>query len=133
MLDSDKYKIGLEGEDYFRNYLKSIGASFGQIDIIFKIDNKWYSVEVKHQEMFEAPPFDGHGLPIWQIKFRMEFYEATGVIPLFVVLDKKTKVMYYNTLINLEKGEKFTTKNSKRVIYPIENFKVIEYQLKKIA
>lgn len=126
--DIEKIKEGFYGENVVREYLKKQDdCYFGQLDMIAKIKGKWYSIEVKHQDMFEAPPFDGHGLPIWQVKTRISLYEEMGIIPLFFVLDKKTKILMYNTLMELEKGKKFLTNKKNRVIYPIESFKEITY------
>lgn len=120
-------KLGFEGESRVRKYLNKVNNCFyAQLDIIAKIDDIWYSIEVKHQAMFKAPPFNGHGLPEWQIKTRLKLFHDTGIIPLFFVLDKKTQVLMYNSLINLEAGKKFTTGKKKRVIYPLENFLIIE-------
>ena len=126
--DIEKIKDGFVGERIVRNYLiNQENCFFGQLDMIANINNEWYSIEVKHQEMFESPPFDGHGLPVWQVKTRIKLYKDTGVIPLFFVLDKNTKVLMYNSLLNLEKGRKFQTGKKSRVIYPIENFIKIDY------
>lgn len=121
--DLDKIKEGFLGEQIVRDYLiAQDDCFFGQLDMIANIKKQWYSIEVKHQEMFTSPPFDGHGLPVWQVKTRMQLHKDTGVIPLFFVLDKQTKVLMYNSLINLEKGRKFKTGKKSRVVYPIENF-----------
>lgn len=121
-------KEGFEGEAVVRQFLIDMpDCTFAQLDMIAKIKGKWYSIEVKHQEAFKSPPFDGHGLPVWQVKKRIELYDEFGIIPLFFVLDKDTKVLMYNSLISLEKGEKFITGKKKRVIYPINNFKEINY------
>lgn len=123
----EEIKAGLHGEQIVRDYLKTIpNCEFAQLDLIAKIDDYWYSFEIKHQDMFEAPPFDGHGLPIWQVDMRMKLFRETGIIPLFFVLDKQRKVLIYNSLINLERGNKFVTGRKSRVIYPIENFKFIK-------
>lgn len=127
--DLEKIKEGFEGEGIVRNYLKTVpNCTFAQLDMIATINNKWYSIEAKHQEMFVAPPFDGHGLPTWQVKTRVRLYRDLGVIPLFFVLDKNTKELFYNSLITLEAGRRFVTGRKSRVIYPIENFKTIDYE-----
>lgn len=124
--DLKRIKEGFEGEKVVRNYLKTISnCTFAQLDMIAVIDDKWYSIEAKHQEMFKSPPFDGHGLPIWQVETRIRLYKDTGIIPLLFVLDKNTKELIYNSLLILENGKKFITGRKSRVIYPIENFKVI--------
>lgn len=126
--DIDKIKQGFYGEELVRNYLINQKCKFSQIDIIALINDVYYSIEIKHQEPFRAPPFDGHGLPVYQKNFRIKLYEKTGIVPLFFVLDMSDKNLYYNSLLNLEKGNKFITGVKKRVIYPIENFKTIDYK-----
>lgn len=124
--DIEKIKEGFKGEKLVRDFLiRQRNCKFAQLDMIAKIKDQWYSIEVKHQEMFKAPPFDGHGLPTWQVETRVQLYRELGVIPLFFVLDKETGVLMYNSLINLEDGEKFVTGKKSRVIYPIDNFKII--------
>lgn len=125
--DLHKIKEGFAGEKVVRDYLKKVpNCRFTQIDIMANIDDKWYSIEVKHQDPFMPPPFKGHGLPIWQVKSRLKLYEDTGIIPLLFVLDKKSSLLYYQSILKLESGHKFKTKKSNRIIYPIENFKVID-------
>ncbi len=126
-IDHDKIKEGFIGEAIVRDYLKKKGCKFTQIDAMAKYNNKWYSIEIKHQEMYKAPPFDGHGLPDYQVKMRLLLYKEKGIIPLFFVLDKITKKLYYNSLINLEQGKKYLTKNKGRVVYPLENFIELKY------
>lgn len=128
-VDYKQIEEGFEGENIVRQILiKTPDCSFTQLDMIAKIKGDWYSIEVKHQEYFRSPPFDGHGLPIWQIKKRLELYNDKGIIPLFFVLDKETKLIYYESLLNLEKGKKFKTSKKGRVIYPLESFKIYHYE-----
>lgn len=123
----ENFEVGFEGEGIIRDYLKTVpDCTFGQIDLVAKIKGKWYSFEIKHQDIFEPPPFAGHGLPPWQVKFRLRMYKDCGIIPLFYVVDKKTGVIYYNSLIELEKGKSFLTKTGKRKIYHINNFKILK-------
>lgn len=125
--DIEHIKEGFKGEKVVREFLiQQKNCKFTQLDMIAKIENSWYSIEVKHQEMFKAPPFDGHGLPVWQVKTRIQLHDELGIIPLFFVLDKDTGVLMYGNLINLEEGKKYITGKKSRVIYPIENFKIIE-------
>lgn len=125
--DIEHIKEGFKGEKVVREFLmKQENCKFTQLDIIAKIENSWYSIEVKHQEMFKAPPFDGHGLPVWQVKTRIQLHDELGIIPLFFVLDKDTNVLMYGNLLYLEEGRKYITGKKSRVIYPIENFIIIE-------
>jgi len=130
IMNEDMIKIGFEGEKIIRNYLKTLNnCEFGQIDIIAKIGNDWYSFEIKKQEMFEKPPFDGHGLPPWQINFRIKMFNELGIIPILFIVDKITNIIYYQNMIILNKytikGESFLTKTKKRIIFPLDAFKIL--------
>ena len=124
-------KIGLEGEEIIRKYLMNEKIPFMQVDIMFKENDKWYCGEIKTQEIFKSPPFDGHGLPQWQINRRIQFYNDTGVIPIFFVYDLEEKCIYYHNLLYLNtkvnKDQVFRTKGEKpRTIFNINLFKRIE-------
>ena len=127
----DQIKIGLEGEEIIRKYLMNEKIPFMQVDIMFKENDKWYCGEIKTQEIFKSPPFDGHGLPQWQINRRIQFYNDTGVIPIFFVYDLEEKCIYYHNLLYLNtkvnKDQVFKTKGQKpRTIFNINLFKRIE-------
>lgn len=114
---------GLEGESVVRQLLKNSNIRYFQVDVVAGEDN--FIIEIKHQEMFKKGsncPFDGHGLPIWQVRDRVSFCKKHNLIPILIVVDLETDIIYYNSLLELEKGHKYITKKSKRVIYPIENF-----------
>lgn len=120
-------KIGFKGEDEVRQWFIDRNIPFMQVDIMFKHKNKWCLGEIKSQEKFESPPFDGHGLPKWQVKRRLDFYNATGIIPYLIVRDLDDNCLYIKSLLELEKKEKFYTKGKKpRVVYKLENFNKIE-------
>tara|TARA_R110000823_G_scaffold294923_1_gene413871 strand:+ start:283 stop:693 length:411 start_codon:yes stop_codon:yes gene_type:complete len=127
----DKIKIGLEGEEIIREYFIEKKVPFMQVDIMFKSKNKWYCGEIKSQEIYLSPPFDGHGLPQWQIDRRMEFYKDTGVVPVFIVYDLKEKCVFMQKLDVLndltEEDDVFRTKGAKpRTIFNIKHFERIE-------
>jgi hypothetical protein len=123
----EQCKIGFAGEDLVRTWFMSKKIPFMQVDIMFKYNGKWCLGEVKTQEKFLAPPFDGHGLPKWQIDRRMEFYKDTGVEPFLIVNDIKEKCLYIESFKNLLLGENFQTKGIKpRVIFKLTSFKRIE-------
>lgn len=123
----DQCLIGFDGEDKIRDWFKKIKIPFMQVDIMFKKDNKWCLGEIKTQEKFKAPPFDGHGLPQWQIDRRLEFYKDTGVIPYLIVYDIDDKCIYIENLNNLINKEHFKTKGEKpRVIFKLTSFIKIE-------
>lgn len=94
-------KDGHDGEWLGLNVIKQLFKSDGavmQADWIFPFQDKWYLVEVKHQEVFTPPPFYGHGLPKWQIKTRLQFYKDTGIRPILLVIEKPMKGVYYQYL-----------------------------------
>ena len=123
-------KLGMEGEGIVRDYLKSQKIPFMQVDLVFKKNNKWYSAEIKSQYIFKAPPFDGHGLPQWQIDARVRFFNDTGVIPLLIVYDLAEKCLYLQSLLFLVKKTApmevlKTTGHKPRTIYNINLFQKI--------
>lgn len=127
----DKIKIGFEGEGKIREFLKRKRIPFMQVDLMFKTNNQWYLAEIKTQEIFKSPPFDGHGLPQWQIDARMNFCKDTGVIPVFIVYDLDDKCIYIQSMKYLLEQKKpddfFKTKGKKpRTIFNIKHFKRIE-------
>jgi hypothetical protein len=115
---------GIKGESIARKILlKNFNCEMlTQIDWMIKLDGKWYQVEVKHKEMFKAPPFDGHGLEIKQINRRLTFQKDTKIKCFFMVIEKNTNNVFLQWLDVLEKGKKFDTKNNIR-IYDINSFK----------
>lgn len=129
----DWIKKGLEGEGQVREWFKSKKLPFMQVDIMFKSKGKWCLGEIKTQEKFTAPPFDGHGLPEWQIKMRMQFYNDTGIVPYLIVKDVHDDCLYLQSMIILDgltNKDKFKTKGRKpRVIFRLEKF--VKVDLKK--
>jgi hypothetical protein len=120
-------KIGFDGEEKIRDWFASKKIPFMQVDIMFKYNNKWCLGEIKTQEKFLAPPFDGHGLPQWQIDRRIEFYKDTNVEPYLIVLDIKENCIYIESLLVLTTKERFQTKGKKpRTIFKIDSFKRIQ-------
>ena len=114
---------GRYGEVKGREWLISHGYKVFQADWVAFDGTNYFTVEVKHQEMYLAPPFDGHGLPLWEVKARLAFQQAVGVRALLLILDKGKSCWFWQYLDILEKGEKFDTKGlHPRRIYPIINF-----------
>lgn len=114
---------GIDGEQRLFTLLKAKGIIFFQPDAIGVKDNKYYVFECKHQERFISPPFDGHGLPIWQVMARLNFEKETGIVAILVVFDKETQEVFYQALHTLEKGQHHDTKGQKpRRIYPLTSF-----------
>lgn len=123
----EKIKLGSHGEQMVREYLIKKKIWHMQVDIMFKREGVWCLGEIKHQEKFVAPPYDGHGLPEWQINQRLDFQRETGVIAYLLVIDKHEECLYVNSLDNLLAGEHHKTTGKKpRVIFNINNFKRIE-------
>lgn len=114
---------GIDGEQKLFALLRQRGFDFFQPDGIGLKDNKYYLFECKHQERFTSPPFDGHGLPRWQVQARLKFQSVTGVIAIFIVFDKKTNEVFTQSLTKLEAGKYFDTKGLKpRRVYPLTSF-----------
>lgn len=122
-----KYTEGLEGENIIRNYFKKRGIKHMQVDLIFiGKDGKYKLAEIKHQEIYEPPPYHGHGLPKWQIEARLEFEKVTGIEAWLFIIDKITKEIYYQSLSKLDSGKKYDTNGtSPRRIYPIESYLIL--------
>lgn len=115
---------GIEGEQFLLKFLKTKGFSVFQPDCIGLFNDIYYMFEMKYQERFKAPPFDGHGLPRWQIESRLAFFHKTKIPVILVILDKETNEIFYQYLDKLDAGEHFDTHGLKpRRIYPLDNFK----------
>lgn len=118
-------KRGFEGESVIREDLARKRVFHFQADLIVKQrDGNFCLYEIKHQEMFRAPPFDGHGLPEVQVRMRMEFEKHTGIKIVLVINCMTSKKIYWQYLKKLQSGEKYITGIKKRVIYPMKNFRV---------
>lgn len=123
-------KVGFDGEwkalDIIRKAFDSKGAVM-QVDWIFQSANgNYFVVEVKHQEYYKAPPFDGHGLPKWQVDARLEFYKKTDIRPILLVIEKPFKAVYaqFLDILNEDKNNYFDTRGSSpRRVYRLDLFK----------
>jgi len=114
---------GIAGEQMAFKYLRAKGYKFFQPDAISKKNGEWYLWECKYQEMFESPPFDGHGLGKWQVEARLKFQKEVGVIAMFIVFEKGKNDIYIQRFDVLEEGEYLDTKGVKpRRIYPLTSF-----------
>lgn len=123
-------KVGFDGEWKALDIIKKVFDSKGavmQVDWIFQsTKGEYYVVEVKHQEYYKAPPFDGHGLPKWQVDARLKFYETTGIRPILLIIEKPFKRVYTQFLdvLNEESNNYFDTKGaSPRRVYKLDLFK----------
>lgn len=86
-------------------------------------DGNAYLVEVKGQEMFTGPPFDGHGLPTYQAEKYMRLYELYGLPTMLRIYDPAGWI-YLGWIHELEAGDPApcTSKTGSRRIYPISGF-----------
>lgn len=132
--DREINDIGRIGEQTARKIIKEVWKpeELMQLDWMFKHKGNYYLVEVKHQEFFSAPPFDGHGLPRWQVRARINFFEETGIRPILLIIEKPLKAVYVQYLDKLNKGNYHDTRGSKpRRIYPLSDFENITDQVKE--
>lgn len=127
----EKFKQGLIGEGIFRDFLSKRKIKFMQLDILWEYEGKWYVGEIKAQEKFTKGfgfPFDGHGLPPYQMQKRIEFGKAKDIIPVFIVYDINDECIYwqfFEYLDSLPDDKKRLTKTKKRIIFDISCFNKI--------
>lgn len=117
----DIYELGKEGEQKARLLLKKRGFYIGQSDWIGKKNNQWNRFEIKRKERFNPPPFEGHGLDIRQVNYAIEFQKDTGIQTILLIYEIGTNKWFMRRIDELEKREKFDTKNNVR-IYKLSNF-----------
>lgn len=114
---------GIAMEQWLLGYFRKTGRPVFQPDAISYEDGHYILNEVKNQEHFKAPPFDGHGLPPYQVEARILFWERTGIRCRFVVKEKGTKKVYWQWLDVLEGKEHYDTRGkSPRRVYPLKSF-----------
>lgn len=58
--------------------------------------------EYKFQKIYTAPPFDGHGLPVSQVKRYMRVRELVGMPTSLIVEDRIDRLIYTRWLHELE-------------------------------
>lgn len=137
----EKFKQGFDGESIVRQLLKDCKHQYGQIDLISydKVSKKLFMYEIKHQQRFKAPPFDGHGLPPYQFNFRLKIAKLTGMIPFLIIIEpeidlKGEQNMFYQNMFTLEslgEDKKFTTEgDKKRLVFRIDTF--LQHKIKSI-
>jgi hypothetical protein len=132
--------LGMYGEQAIREYAIKEGNGYDvmQVDLIVQIPRtlKYRLLEIKCQERFLAPPFDGHGLPIWQFNARLKFEKHTGIQAWLYIIEPSEwieshggdLIIYrqsFNELKLLPDKHKFLTKRTKRIIFPINSFEKI--------
>jgi len=82
-----------------------------------------FLIEAKDQDRFKAPPFDGHGLPVWQVALYERARAATGLRTMFLVYDGPD--CFRAWLDELERGPHFDTAGTikrPRRIYPLTSY-----------
>lgn len=131
IIEIDKIKQGIEGEYLIKKFLISENHETTQVDLIsYAPDGKFYLIEIKNQERFKGPPFDGHGLHPKQFEKKLWFAKKLNVRPLLIIIEPNEDIfglknMFYQDmeiLNNLPNSEKFTTKTGQRIIYHISAF-----------
>lgn len=123
----DNWSEGREGERIVRKYLKRLGVHYFQADLMAKIGDQWYIIEIKRQEMFKSPPFDGHGLPRWQIEARLKFQDETGIRAMLFIVDKISGLIYWQYMDALMDGGKYQTQGTNpRLIFPLTSYNCIK-------
>lgn len=124
--DENKRLLGEEAWQEAREFLDRFGWQLQQIDWLGKRDGEWVKFEIKCQEPFEPPPFEGHGLPRWQVNSSNELLKDKNIRTYMIVKDLKSKKWLGQFLDVLEKGEFFDTHGDKpRRIYTINNFELV--------
>lgn len=96
----------------------------GQIESWVKTgDGLYHFFEVKAQEVFEPPPFYGHGLPQWQVDKYIQMQVDLGVVWHLVVFDTGDRNGYQQRLSVLEDGPSMNTDGTQpRKIYSVDSF-----------
>lgn len=118
------YYQGWVGESIIRTFLSNRDLPYFQADILYRYNSNWFLAEVKRQERYKPPPFEGHGLPLWQIKRRLEFQKQTGIRAVLFIVEKPNDVIFWNYLDILWMDKAHETSGKRpRVIFPLNHFK----------
>jgi len=91
--------------------------------VVINRDGQLFFVEAKAQSRFEAPPFDGHGLPVAQANRYAFIFAAYKIRTQLIVWDDET--CWWQWMDVLEAGRHFETAGTiktPRRIYPISSF-----------
>lgn len=121
---------GIEGEKLLFDLLHSRNIDFFQADAIGLDKDNYCIYEVKHQERYSPPPFEGHGLPPYQVSARLSFYKKTGIRCKFIVFEIPSNKVFEQWLDVLNNGPFHDTIGAKiRRIYPIESFEEVRPQV----
>ena len=124
----ENIKKGFEGENEVRDLLNRKNIHFLQVDVMFEWDGKYFCGEIKTQEKatpekYYGLPFEGHGLPPWQVKSRIKLYERTGIIPYLFVRCLTDNCIYHGDIRELMKTKYYEFKKTPRIVFNLEEFK----------
>ena len=127
----DKFIEGYKGECFVRHCLKKQNINFFEPDLIVNEKGQYYIYEIKVQKHFVSPPFDGHGLPLWQINDRLDFCKKTNIKCKLIIIDLEKGFIYYQDLDVLYKefgNEKmcFITDKTNRCVFHLDMFNKTE-------
>ena len=117
-----EYELGREGEQQARIILSEMGFMVQSPDWLGRRDKEWICFEIKKKERFLAPPFDGHGLDIRQIKLRTELLNDTGIRTYLMIFEVPTNKIWGQFLDILDSSESVLTQTGKIKIYPLKNY-----------
>jgi hypothetical protein len=124
-----KEQLGKIGEKVVFEYLQEKKAKQNiQIiipDFLLVIGQNLIVIEVKVKERFKPPPFEGHGLPISQVKKYMFLYKKWGIKTFLIVIEPNTNMVWGQYLDVLEKGKHYITHLKKIVVYSLKSFRRI--------
>jgi hypothetical protein len=127
--DPDKDRAGRNAQEHWRAGL-CIAVEQGAIGAVAFPDavtcGPGYVLlhEFKRQEVFERPPFDGHGLPAAQADRYRNVHEVAG-IDTVLEIRQPDGCVYHALLSDLHAGRSFTTNGAiktPRRVFPIDAF-----------
>jgi hypothetical protein len=123
MID-EKYRLmGEKAWQEAHDRLVKEGWHIQQIDWLGEMMGEWVKFEIKCQEPFEPPPFEGHGLPRWQIESSEKLRKDKDIRTYLMIKDAKSGKWIGNFIDELEKGEYHDTHGlSPRRVYKISSF-----------
>jgi hypothetical protein len=130
LIPPESEALDRRGEEHFRLFLKervragSVAYFCRPEWVVVPVDGDPFFVEVKTQDHYEAPPFDGHGLPVWQADRYLDLQVRLGMRTLLVVFEYAAGMEYWGWLDELQRNFFDTpgTRNGPRRIYPLSSF-----------
>jgi len=118
-------------EQAWNRYLyKSKGGmgieSVGQCESWVKLKTgEYHFFEVKTQEVFDPPPFYGHGLPTWQVEKYLQMESDLSIVWHLVIFDMSDHHLYEQKLATLETAAYIDTPKNPRRIYALDAYNII--------